>query len=188
MADVGFRVDQSALRIATLKITKTPLGYHSKTTHNTYHNIVICTIKLSVLYAHSYCSQEQQSLCNTSPSVTEHGPFLSLLPINRPDQSGTLAKMQWTEEWNVGSYLRSLCGSGGCCWRVMKVVPHTGLLWLFLSQPIGGDDGYGVLRNPWSDSVSAVREEAELPITTATTFSVYWGSHPLNPQSAWDRE
>ena len=50
----------------------------------------------------------------------------------------------------------------------MKVVPHTGLLWLFLSQPIGGDDGYGVLRNPWSDSVSAVREEAELPITTAT--------------------
>lgn len=49
----------------------------------------------------------------------------------------------------------------------MKVVPHTGLLWLFLSQPTGGEDGYGVLRNPWSDSVSAVRDEAELPITTA---------------------
>lgn len=50
----------------------------------------------------------------------------------------------------------------------MKVVPQTGLLWLFLSQPMGGDDGYGVLRKPWSDSVSAVRDEAELPITTGT--------------------
>lgn len=66
----------------------------------------------------------------------------------------------------VGSYLRSRWGRGSCCWRVMKVVPHTGLLWLFLSQPTGGEDGYGVLRNPWSDSVSAVRDEAELPITT----------------------
>lgn len=56
----------------------------------------------------------------------------------------------------------------------MKVVPHTGLLWLFLSQPTGGDDGYGVLRKPWSDSVSAVRDEAELPITTAI------GSQSLN--------
>lgn len=65
-----------------------------------------------------------------------------------------------------GSYLRSRWGRGCCCWRVMKVVPHTGLLWLFLSQPTGGEDGYGVLRNPWSDSVSAVRDEAELPITT----------------------
>lgn len=33
---------------------------------------------------------------------------------------------------------------------------------------MGGDDGYGVLRKPWSDSVSAVRDEAELPITTGT--------------------
>lgn len=32
---------------------------------------------------------------------------------------------------------------------------------------MGGDDGYGVLRKPWSDSVSAVRDEAELPIATA---------------------
>lgn len=48
-----------------------------------------------------------------------------------------------------------------------KVAPHTGLLWLFLSQPTGGADGYGVLRKPWSDSVSAVRDEAELPIAAA---------------------
>lgn len=49
----------------------------------------------------------------------------------------------------------------------MKVVPQTGLLWLFRSQPIGGDDGYCVVLKPWSDSVSPVRDEAELPITTA---------------------
>ncbi|KAJ7984526.1 hypothetical protein DPEC_G00355720 [Dallia pectoralis] len=69
----------------------------------------------------------------------------------------------WGEAFD--SYLRSRWGREGCCWRVMKVAPHTGLLWLFLSQPIGGDGGYGLLRKPWSDSVSAVREEAELPIT-----------------------
>lgn len=56
----------------------------------------------------------------------------------------------------------------------MKVVPHTGLLWLFLSQPTGGDDGYGVLRKPWSDSVSAARDEAELPITTANGDLISW--------------
>lgn len=56
----------------------------------------------------------------------------------------------------------------------MKVVPHTGLLWLFLSQPTGGDEGYGVLRKPWSDSVSAVRDEAELPITTELVCVSLW--------------
>lgn len=62
----------------------------------------------------------------------------------------------------------------------MKVVPHTGLLWLFLSQPTGGDDGYGVLRNPWSDSVSAVRDEAELPITTVKSKLVSENT-PMGP-------
>lgn len=47
-------------------------------------------------------------------------------------------------------YLRSLCGIGCCCccWRVMKVVPHTGLLWLVLSQPIGAAGGNGAVPNP----------------------------------------
>ena len=44
------------------------------------------------------------------------------------------------------------------------MLPHTGLLWLFLSQPTVGVTGYGAGRNPCSDSVSAVSEEAELPI------------------------
>lgn len=85
-----------------------------------------------------------------------------------PQTNGTTNSVSWEMCWHrtiVGSYLRSRWGRG-CCWRVMKVVPQTGLLWLFLSQPTGGEDGYGVLRNPWSDSVSAVRDEAELPITT----------------------
>lgn len=62
----------------------------------------------------------------------------------------------------------------------MKVVPHTGLLWLFLSQPTGGDEGYGVLRKPWSDSVSAVRDEAELPITTARGKSLRMHSDKIS--------
>lgn len=32
---------------------------------------------------------------------------------------------------------------------------------------MGGDEGYCVVLKPWSDSVSPVRDEAELPITTA---------------------
>lgn len=93
-------------------------------------------------------------------------------------------------------YLRSLCGIGGfCCCRVIKLLPQTGLLWLFRSHPIEGAPGYGEGRNPCSDSVSAVSEEAELPIATRTVsttlkmFPPYQGAeirqqlHPHLPPS-----
>lgn len=100
-----------------------------------------------------------------SREIQHHGD----IPISWPSSLCTHLRNVLAPCWGdtAGSYLRSRWGRGCCCWRVMKVVPHTGLLWLFLSQPTGCEDGYGVLRKPWSDSVSAVRDEAELPITTA---------------------
>lgn len=106
-----------------------------------------------------------------SLTTTPHTPCDALNKChNKRTQLRNASAPNWADI--VGSYLRSRWGRGCCCWRVMKVVPHTGLLWLFLSQPTGGEDGYGVLRNPWSDSVSAVRDEAELPITTVRSQQV----------------
>lgn len=65
-------------------------------------------------------------------------------------------------------WLRARGRGGWCCW-VPRLSPHAGLPGPLLPQPAAaGGPGQGSPRGkPWSDSVSAASEEAELPMAPA---------------------
>ena len=80
------------------------------------------------------------------------------------------------------------------------MVPHRGLLWLVRSQPTGGGGGEEEEEegeeggagyppdpppNPWSDSASVVRDDAELPIARAAMADSRPGLTPLSLGVDW---